>query len=384
MRFMHDPLLGASSPLAPPLFQSSVYRLPDLNALDHISDSQEPGFIYARDGHPNAQMLAEKLAALESAKWAIVAGSGMGSLCAACLAHVNSGDRIVASNRLYGRTSALLRQELSRFGVRCEFIDCNDLAAVTSTLRTPSKLLIVETISNPLLRVADIEALAEIAHRNQCRLLVDNTFATPVLCRPLELGADLAMESLTKMIGGHSDVMLGVLCGNDPELPPRLSSIVSIWGLAPPPFDCWLAQRGLSTLAIRMKAATDNAAALAQWLTKHPAVQRVIYPGLDNHPDRALAARLLHDSAGNMLCVELKGDGREAVNRFMRRAAGIPFSPSLGHTTTTCSHPATTSHRYVSAEEKRQQGITDGLIRLSVGVEPFEVLKAEMEKGLAQ
>ncbi len=379
---MHDPLLGASSPLAPPLFQSSVYRLPDLDALDRVSDSLEPGFIYARDGHPNAQMLAAKLAALEGAKWAIVTGSGMGSIAAACLSQVSSGDRIVASNRLYGRTTALLRQELSRFGVTCDFVDCNDLGAVRAALQSPAQLLVVETISNPLLRIADITALAELARQRNCRLLVDNTFATPVLFRPLEYGADLVMESLTKMIGGHSDVMLGMICGNHPELLPRLTQIVSTWGLVPPPFDCWLAQRGLATLAIRMKAATENANALARWLKGHAAVGRVVYPSLDNHPDHKLATNLFPNGASNMLCIELKGNGREAVNRFMRHATGIPFSPSLGHTTTTCSHPATTSHRYETAEEKSRQGISDGLLRLSIGIEPFDDLKRQMELGL--
>lgn len=378
---MFDPHLGASKPLTPPLFQSSVYQLPDLDTLDRISEGQEPGFIYARDGHPNAQMLAEKLAAMEGANWAVVTGSGMGSLTAGCLAHVSAGDRIVASNRLYGRTNALLRQELSRFGVRYDFVDCNDLDAVRSSLKSPTKLLIVETISNPLLRVVDVPALAEIAHQHGCCLLVDNTFATPVLFRPLEHGADVAMESLTKMIGGHSDVMLGVLCGNDPEMASRLTQIVSIWGLASPPFDCWLALRGLSTLALRMNAATQNAAKLARWLSRHSAVQRVLYPALDDHPDQALAAKLLPNGVGNMLGMDLKG-GRDAVNRFMRQATGIPFSPSLGHATTTCSHPATTSHRFESADVKRSQGITDGLIRLSVGVEPFDVLLREMETGL--
>jgi cystathionine beta-lyase/cystathionine gamma-synthase len=379
---MLDPHLGASIPLAPPLFQTSVYRLPDLDTLDRISDAQERGFIYARDGHPNAQMLAEKIAGLERGKWAIVAGSGMGVLSAACLACVASGERIVASNRLYGRTTALLRQELPRFGVSCDFIDCSDLDAVDSALRSAARLLIVETISNPLLRLVDIPRLAEIAHRYQCRLLVDNTFATPALFRPLEHGADLAMESLTKMIGGHSDVTLGSLSGNDSDLHARLAQITSIWGFFAAPFDCWLADRSLSSFEIRARVATSNAAQLATWLAQQPAVKRVVYPTLPDHPDRALAAKLLPDGAGHMLCVELKGNGREAVNRFLRQARGIPFSPSLGHSTTTCSHPATTSHRFVSAEEKQRQGISDGLIRLSVGVEPFDDLKREMASGL--
>jgi cystathionine beta-lyase/cystathionine gamma-synthase len=209
---------------------------------------------------------------------------------------------------------------------------------------------------------------------------VDTTFATPVLTRPLELGADLVMESLTKMIGGHSDVTLGAVCGKGDYLS-EISQVVSIWGLACNPFDCWLTERGLATLPLRMRAASANAAALADWLPAQPGVTRVVYPGRRDHPDREVAARLLRGGFGNMLCFELAG-GREAVNRFMRLAPGVAFSPSLGDVRTTCSHPATTSHRYVSPAEKRRQGITDGLIRLSVGIEGFEEIRAEMEKGL--
>jgi len=379
---MPPPSLGSSTPLVPPLYQSSVYTLADLDALDRIMTGSEPGFIYARDAHPNASAVAEHLAHLERAHWGIVCGSGMAALSVALLGFVNTRDRIVASNRLYGRTATLLRQELRRFGVETVFVDANDLNEVRSALAQPARLLLVETISNPLLRVADIPALAELCKAAGTRLLVDNTFATPVLCRPMELGADLVMESLTKMIGGHSDITLGVLCGNDPDLAPTLRQIMSVWGLASNPFDCWLAERGLCTLELRMRTATTNAAALADWLPNHPGITRVLYPTRADHSDHALASRLLPHGVGNVLCFELAGDGREAVNRFMRRSTGIPFSPSLGNTTTTCSHPATTSHRYESPAEKKRQGITDGLIRLSVGIEPLEQIKEELAKGL--
>jgi cystathionine beta-lyase/cystathionine gamma-synthase len=362
------------------LYQSSVYTLPDLDALDRIVNAEEPGFIYARDGHPNAKALAEQLAALEGGTWAMICGSGMAAITASLLTLVQQGERVVASNRLYGRTTQLLAEELSHFGVQTSFVDCSDLAQVRAALQQPAKLLFVETMSNPLLRLVDIAPLAQIAHEQNCQLVVDNTFATPVLVKPLGLGADLVMESLTKMIGGHSDVTLGVLAGHG-ELLPQVARVVSIWGLASNPFDCWLAQRGLATLTLRMRAASANAAALADWLAEQPGISRVVYPGRPDHPDHALAQRLLSDGFGNMLCFELKG-GREAVNRFLHRAPGIPFSPSLGNTTTTLSHPGATSHRYVSPAEKKRQGISDGLIRLSVGVEDLEQIKAELQKGL--
>ena len=377
---MADPLLGRSTPLAPPLYQSSVYTLPDLDALDRIINAEEPGFIYARDGHPNAKELAAALAAAEGGDWAVICGSGMAAITAPLLTLVQSGDRIIASNRLYGRTTQLLAEELAHYGVQTTFTDCSDLAQVRAALQQPAKVLFVETMSNPLLRLVDVEKLAELAHEQNCALIVDNTFATPMLLKPLDLGADIVMESLTKMIAGHSDVTLGVVAGRG-DLLPQVSRVVSIWGLASNPFDCWLALRGLTTLELRMSAATANAVALADWLAGQSGIARVVYPGRPDHPDHELAKRLYPDGPGNMLCFELKG-GRDAVNRFMHRAPGIPFSPSLGHTTTTLSHPGATSHRYVSPAEKKRQGITDGLVRLSVGIEDLESIQAEFKKGL--
>ncbi len=259
--------LGPSAPLVPPLYQSSVYTLPDLDALDQILDAREPGFIYARDAHPNAHRLAAQLAAWEGAQWACITSSGMAAISAIVLATVQQGQRVVTSHRLYGRTTQLFQQELPRFGAQTTFVDTSDLEQVRSALETPARLLFVETLSNPLLRASDVAALARLAHDAGCLLVVDNTFATPVLVRPLELGADLVMESLTKMIGGHSDVTLGLVCGNNDMLP-EVSQVSSIWGLASNPFDCWLAERGLTTLAVRMKTASANAAALADWLAQ--------------------------------------------------------------------------------------------------------------------
>ncbi len=373
--------LGSSSPLASPLYPSAVYTLPDLEALDRIMNAEEPGFIYARDAHPNARELAARLSALEGAEWSIVTSSGMAALSALLLATTQPRSRILASNRLYGRTSQLLAQELSRYGVVTEFLDVNDLEAVDRALDKPARLLLVETVSNPLLRVADISNLAKLAHEREALLVVDNTFATPILTRPLELGADLVMESVTKLIAGHSDVTLGLVAGRG-ELLPELMQVSSIWGFSASPFDCWLAERGLQTLEIRVRQASHNAQILAKWLQGRRGISRVLYPGLRDHPDHRLAGKMMKDGYGNMLCFDLEG-GREAVNRFLRQAPGIPFSPSLGHTTTTCSHPATTSHRYVSPAEKQRQGITEGLIRLSVGVEAVELVQAELAKGLA-
>lgn len=374
--------LGETKPLVTPIYQSSVYTIPDLDALDAIMNDGEPGYIYARDSHPNAKQLAKLLAKAEAAEWALVTGSGMAAISAIVLATVSQGQRILASNRLYGRTVQLFTQELIRFGVTTDYVDANDLNAVEAALKKSPRLLFVETMSNPLVRVVDIAALAELAHEYGALLVVDNTFATPVLTRPMELGADFVMESLTKMIAGHSDVTLGLVCANDEDMLPAVSAASSIWGLASNPFDCWLAERGLATLDLRMQAACANASGLADWLAEQRGVARVWYPGRDDHPDHVLAQRVLDGGFGHMLCFELAA-GRAAVNRFLHDAPGIPFSPSLGHSSTTMSHPATTSHRYVSPAEKKRQGISDGLIRLSVGIEPLAQIQKEMKKGLA-
>src|SRR5262245_29941346 len=269
----------------------------------------------------------------EGAAWTLVCGSGMAAISACILPLVRQGDRIVASNRLYGRTTQLLRQELPRFGVQTTFVECSDPAQVKSALQTPARILFVETMSNPLCRVIDIATMAELCRGAGCRLIVDNTFATTELVQPLHLGADLVQESLTKFLGGHGDITLGSLSGRDVDLQPAAAQVSSIWGLASNPFDCWLAVRGLETLAVRMKAASANAAALADWLADQPGVARVVYPGRADHPDHAAGKRMLKGGFGNMLCFDLAG-GRDAVNRFMRLAPAIAFTPSLGSTHT--------------------------------------------------
>ena len=371
------PSLGQSTPLVPPLYLSSVYSLPDLDALDDILEARRPGFIYARDGHPNSRHLAGEMTRLEGAAWSVICGSGMAAISAPLLAVTQAGDRVLAGTGLYGRTTQLLTQE--RFGLQTQLLDCRDLRQVRSALDKPACILFVETMSNPLLVVPDIAALAELAHERGCLLVVDNTFASPVLTKPLELGADIVVESLTKIIGGHSDVTLGAVCGVS-DILKKVADVVTIWGFAANPFDCWLTARALPTLSLRMRAAGTNAAALADWLSEQPGVSRVIYPGRNDHPDHEIACKVLSGGFGNMLSFELEG-GREAVNHFMRKAEGVPFSPSLGHCTTTCSHPGTTSHRYVSAADKKRMGITDGLIRLSVGVEELSEIKKEMKRG---
>jgi len=382
---MSETTFGPSTPLAPPFIPSSVYALPDLDALEAISTGQQSGFIYARDNHPNGVQLESELTRLEAGAGTVVCTNGMAAIGVVTLATLGQGARVLASDRLYGRTTQLFFQELSRFGVIAEAVDTSSLDAVALALArpdaSPAKLLVVETLSNPLLSTADLPGLAALCQRHQAQLLVDNTFATPVLCRPLEFGADFTVESLTKMIGGHSDITLGAVSVRDAVVLPRLRQVRSIWGWMGDPFPCWLALRALPTLSLRMKSACQNANRLAVFLAGQPGVAHVVHPSRPDHPDHGLAARLLGGQFGNMLCFELS-DGRDAVNDFFRRSTALKFCPSLGDHATTCSHPASTSHRYLDPEERQRQGISEGLIRLSVGIEPWEHLEREFRRAL--
>ena len=378
---MPEDLFGSSRPLLPPLYTSAVYSFPDLDALEAVYRGEESGFIYARDGHPNAEWLAAELAQLENGRWAIVTASGMAAIALICAATLQAGDLVVASRRLYGRTLQLLTEELPRWHVRTQLVDLDDESAIVQALAQRPKWFLVETLSNPTLRVADLSRLVQWCRQSDCRLIVDNTFATPALCRPLELGADLVVESLTKMISGHSQVTLGAVIGMALDWHDRFRRSCSIWGWTGNAFDCWLAWQGLQTLWIRMQQASATAARLADWLAQLPGISRVIYPGRTDHPDHALARKLFREQYGNMLSVELAG-GRQAINQFLRRQQVIVLAPSLGDVRTICTHPDSTSHRYAPAEEKQREGITPGLLRISVGLEPLEVLQQAFLRGL--
>ena len=348
---------------------------------------EEAGYVYSRDGHPNADLLAEKCRELHRAERAAICASGMSALALAALATLEHGDHVVVGHMLYGRTLQLFTRELPRFGVAATVADTCDLDAVRRAAATPrTRLLIVETITNPLLRVCDLAALAEIAHRAGARLLVDNTFAGPTICRPIDFGADLVVESLTKVMNGHSDVILGLLCGQETSWQ-RVGSAISTWGLASSPFNSWLALRGLGTCALRVDRATTNAQAAAEFLCGRDDVTAVCYPGLADHPDHAVARRQFVAGSpqprfGTIVTFTFRG-GRPAAEAFIRAARRIPFCPSLGDLSTTLSHPETTSHRGLSAADRQAQGILGGTIRLSLGIESTAAVIDALQEGLA-
>ena len=299
----------------------------------------------------------------------------------AVLSQLVPGDHLVVSNQLYGRSLALLTEEAARWGIASTVVDTCHLDAVRKALTPNTKLLVVETISNPLLRVADLAALAELAHRGGAALLADNTLAGPAICRPLPFGADWVIESVTKTMNGHSDVILGLLCGPADRWQ-RVPTVLSTWGFASAPFDCWLALRGLGTLGVRIERASANALQVARFLAGEQKVEAVYYPGLSEHPDHELARRQFGDRFGSIVTFTLRG-GIEAARAFMAAATQIPFCPSLGELSTTLSHPESTSHRALTAQTRAALGITGGTLRVSVGIESSGAVVEATRQGLS-
>ena len=372
-----------SSPSAPtvqPIYQTSVYTFPDLGSLDAVQDGTQPGYMYGRYGLPNHATLERAVAVLEGGGAALACASGMGATAAALLAALSGGGKVAAARDVYGGTYGLL-EELGRFGVKTTWVDAGKMAEVDAALADGCRLLLVETISNPLVRVADLPALAAAAHRAGALLLVDNTFATPCLCRPLSLGADAVYHSATKFLGGHSDLTAGVLVGTAPFI--RDARRVAMrFGPTLGPHDAWLAVRGMKTLNLRMARTCENALALATYLAGHPKVAAVQYPGLASHPDHLVARRILTGGFGGMLAFELRG-GIEAADALVKALRLITLAPSLGGVATTLSHPAKTSHRGLSALERERLGVRDGLLRLSAGIEDAPDLTADLAQALA-
>jgi cystathionine beta-lyase/cystathionine gamma-synthase len=375
-----EPVVSQTQPLAPAIYPTSVWRCASPDEADKLLGGGATGYVYQRDGHPNADMLAAKCRQLHGASSAAITSSGMAALALALLSQTKPGDRILVSRLVYGKTLQLLDVEGRRWGLNPEQFDPTDPASCRQALTGSAVLVVVETISNPCLRVVDLRFMAQAAQDLGAKLLVDNTFATPILCRPLEWGADLVMESITKMMNGHSDVMLGTLIGREDSWQ-QVPRVLSTWGLTSSPWDCWLSLRGLASLHLRMHRACENALHVARLLACHNAIRRVDYPGLESHPDHDLAARQLGGLFGSIVTFELQG-GRAAADAFIAAATQIPFCPSLGEISTTLSHPESTSHRALSPAARAELGVTGGTIRLSCGVESAEFIEQSLRKAL--
>lgn len=370
---------NGSTPLAEPIYQSTVYAYPDLDALEEAMSGRVPSSFYYRNGTPNAGSLERALAVLEGTEAALVAASGMAAISAALLGVLKVGDHIVTDARVYGVSYALLKDEFPRLGIEANFVDALNLEEVEAAMRPNTRIVHVESLTNPLMTMPDVPALAELAHRHHALLSVDNTFASPAVFRPALHGADLVTHSLSKYLSGHSTAFGGVLCASGELVALARIRLLRLGGTISA-FDAWMTMQGLKTLGLRMRAHSGNAQAVADVLANHPRVKRVYHPGLSSHPQFVRAAELFPNGFGGMLSAEVEG-----APAFVKALAGkIPLAPSLADVQSTLSHPWSTSHRVLSEDERRHLGITPGLLRFSIGIEDVGDILSDIEGALGE
>ncbi|MGH7549658.1 MAG: trans-sulfuration enzyme family protein [Gemmatimonadota bacterium] len=362
-----DPVSGA---VMTPIYQTSTYVQEGVG--------RHKGYEYARTQNPTREALEACIAALEGASEGIAFGSGTAAIHAV-MTLLDGGDHVVAGENLYGGTHRLFDQVLSRFGLAFDYVDVRDPAVVERAITPGSKMLYVETPSNPLMRLTDLEAMASLADEAGLILVVDNTFMTPFFQRPIELGARLVVHSTTKFLNGHSDMVGGVVVTRDAGLAERLRFIQNSVGAVPGPLDCWLALRGLKTLHVRMERSEASARDLAGWLADHPKVEAVHYPGLPDHPQRDLAARQMSGFGG---VISLEFDARDKGIRFLESLEVFQLAESLGGVESLCSHPASMTHAAVPEAERERMGFSDRLVRLSVGIEDVLDLREDLARAL--
>jgi methionine-gamma-lyase len=364
-------------PVNVPIYQTSTFEVSSAQELADILEFKADGHSYTRYSNPTFASLEAALAELEGGEAALVGGSGMAAIHAALSCTLKPGDEVLAGRALYGGTYSLLTGFFARFGVRARFMPLTDTESVGAAMSDRTRLIWAETIANPTTDVPDLAALAQLAHDHGALLFVDNTFASPYLCNPLALGADIVVHSLTKYIGGHSDLMAGAVVGPADRVAAARHALIDAGGNAQP-LEAFLALRGLKTLALRMERHASNALAIACALEGRPSIRKVLYPGLMSHPQHDVAARELRDGLmGGMLAIDLDG-GRPAGERFLDRLQVAVHATSLGSVETLCSHPASSSHRQLGDEELAAAGLTPGLVRISVGLEDADDLVEDL------
>jgi cystathionine gamma-synthase len=372
--------LGLGTPINPAIHQSTVYAYPSLEDLERVFQG-ETGYFYYRNGHPNATALESLMVQLEGGQASAVSSSGMSAISALLLGNLQSGDHIIADQNSYGGTFALLTLDLPRFGLEVTFVDVQDTEAVRAAFLPNTKWLHLESLSNPTIRIADIAALATLAKSKGVTVCVDNTFASPALLNPIALGADVVVHSLAKFIGGHGAVMGGALVGRTSLVQAARAALLRFGGTIAA-MDAWLALLGAKTLGLRMAQHSQNGLAVAQFLEAHPKVSRVDYPGLPSHAQHQLAKKLLLQGYGSMMSFELEG-GLPAASSFIKAINhAIPLAPSLADVSSTLSYPAGTSHRALTPEARARIGVTDGLLRLSVGIEDTADIMSDLAQAL--
>ncbi len=371
-----------SRALVSPLQTSVVYASDSPDMLDAQYEGAIPGYTYAREGHPNADVLSGMIDGMEGIKGGIVTGSGMAAVTAALLGAVKAGEHVIGGNQLYGRSLRLLTETLPDLGIATSTVDAGDAEAVAAAIRPETRLILIEVVSNPTIRVADVIGIARLCREQGILLAIDNTFTTPAGFRPLDHGADIIIHSVTKLLAGHSDATLGYVAAKDPRLAEKITTLAVTMGLTASPFDCWLAERGLLSFELRYAKAEANAVALAEALATEPGIKRVLYPTRPDHPDHNRARALLSDHGSHMLSFEIEG-GRAAANTLIQGLPEIAFAPTLGDISTTISHPATSSHRALTEEGRSELGISEGFFRVSVGCEDIHTLTTWFRKGLS-
>jgi methionine-gamma-lyase len=372
-----DELHGAVSV---PIHQSSTFAFDSATQGAARFAGEESGYIYTRMGNPTVAALEEAIASLEGGHAALATSSGMAAIATVLFTYLEAGAHLVGTDCVYGPSRVIVERHFGKFGVQADFVDTSDLAQVRAAIRPETRMLYIETPENPTLRLTDIRGCAEIARQHHLLLVVDNTFATPVLQRPLELGADVVVHSMTKFLNGHADVVAGVIVAASEEQRAALRDVLNHHGGCIDPHQAWLVHRGIKTLAMRLEQAQRNARAISDLLHHHPAVEWVRYPGAADHPQHELVLRQM-DGPGAILCFGVRG-GLEGASRLLERVKIPTLAVSLGGVETLIEHPATMTHASLSREAREQAGIRDDLIRLAVGCEDAADLLADLEAAL--
>ncbi len=362
-----------------PIFTTSSYVFRNAAEAAAVFAGEQPGNIYSRFTNPTVRTFEQRLAALEGGERCVATASGMSAILSCCMALLNGGDHIVSSRAIFGSITVLFNDHLGRFGIDTSYVPPADLSAWEQAIRPNTRLLFVETPSNPTAEIADIRALAELAHAHGCLLVVDNCFCTPALQQPLQLGADVIIHSATKYIDGQGRAVGGAVIGRNEQMD-KVFGFLRTAGPSMSPFNAWIFLKGLETLRLRMEAHSANALALARWLDGLPEVERVYYAGLPSHPQHELAKRQQR-AFGGVLAFDLKG-GKEAAWHLIDSTEIISVTANLGDTKTTITHPATTTHGRLTPEARAEAGIGDGLVRIAVGLEALADIKADLERGL--
>ena len=364
-----DPSTGA---IMTPIYQTSTYV--------QESPAKHKGYAYARGANPTRNSLQKSLAALENGKYGICFSSGMGATDAV-IKLLNPGDEVITSNDLYGGSYRMFKRVFEKYGIKFHFIDLTNAANINSVINAKTKLLWIETPTNPLMNIVDIEDCVAIAKKNNVIVAVDNTFASPYLQNPLDLGADIVMHSVTKYLGGHSDVVMGALVLNDEKLYQELHFIMNSCGAVPGPQDSFLVLRGIKTLHLRMERHCINGRKIAEYLKSHPKIGKVYWPGFADHPNHTIAKKQMKDFGG-MLSFTLKDDSMDKATKLMESVELFALAESLGGVESLINHPASMTHASIPKEERLKSGLVDSLIRLSIGVEDAEDLLADLEQAL--